>query len=1207
MFSFDGKSKSRNVSLGGQSKGKTATKQGFLDKQRKERQERERQRNREKASLSIQRVWRSHKALTEEAVRVRGDFDSLTAELKQSQGESPSGSLEVDRKICDALPVLMRYVAFSFVGGSFSHSSPSSGEMNVEGESDRDRLSSSCGFFLHSAQSRTETNVLSDLLSEGDGERERRRVLRVVQVRGFCRTLLRTPDIPTHIIAELLGVLVTFGGDTGVTHQQMEKSLEQIFSFLAARARLFPWLGKALREAAGKGRGEKDEGQAAQLLKTAGLAARHSHPLGSSNFHSIISGVFGVPLLFERVPTAAREGLGRNRDLLSVVSSVRTDKGRRGSKRDSKDHALDATGDVVMMSGLGGLSAGGGEGLMMGMGLGTLSAEGAGQISSSSSSSSASPTGGGGQKGDIMSIQELHLSGEEEGLHTAVWVLANLIEIVKVHMGDGAPLPSGFLGLLQSVHAQVPSRTLRNLLNRASSSSGRNIVGLVAGGGGKGEGSSAAPPFLERQIGTMVDRDFITFLLSGSGADGASGLEDWAPLLELYFPVPPAMSVPERGGDDEDSDFEFEASGGHSSSSSSSSSVAAAAGGKEGTSWAAPVEAVLSALAFHTDLSLRLFQAFRKKVAEECGGRAEEVVNQMGKAPDFRSPLGSVLSAFCCLYAHQLRIVYDVEFFKQEDHEGDREDAEMENAEDGTKARPASARRKVGRNPLRLSDVSWLAPLLNQILFKVIKAQCGVADSFKRRPAAHTLRARVGDLVRSLYDRGGRRPFVLPNAWLIAETQTLIKNRMAALEEVRGTSLRGVGSIANSGVRGAEATLTAVLAEMPHSVPFDDRVLVFYNGVMQDKEQVAMARQRAQYGHGSVHTIRRDYIVEDGLASLGSLSGENLRDVFRVQFVDEHGQVESGIDGGGLFKEFLISLSRTAFDVNYGLFAATEDQSLVPSPSAFMIHPNAQELYVLLGKVVGKALYEQTLIEPTFNRVFLTLLLGRQNQVDDVPFLDKELHKNLMFVKDYPGDVADLALHFSVTDNTFGAAKEVPLMPGGEQRVVTNNTKFQYLRLMGHFKTNRQLKEQTNAFLSGFEEIIPLEWLRMFNQEELQSLISGTRRGFDVRDLREHTQYTGGFNGHSPTVQLFWETLESMPDSDRGAFLMFVTSCPRAPLLGFKNLYPSFTIHRVPDRDRLPTASTCVNLLKLPDYEDAQVLRQKLRQAIGQGGGFGLS
>lgn len=42
-------------------------------------------------------------------------------------------------------------------------------------------------------------------------------------------------------------------------------------------------------------------------------------------------------------------------------------------------------------------------------------------------------------------------------------------------------------------------------------------------------------------------------------------------------------------------------------------------------------------------------------------------------------------------------------------------------------------------------------------------------------------------------------------------------------------------------------------------------------------------------------------------------------------------------------------------------------------------------------------------------------------------------------------------------------------------------------------------------------------------------------------------------------------------------------------------------------RDRLPTASTCFNLLKLPNYTRRTVLKEKLKYALSANAGFELS
>jgi ubiquitin-protein ligase E3 C len=68
--------------------------------------------------------------------------------------------------------------------------------------------------------------------------------------------------------------------------------------------------------------------------------------------------------------------------------------------------------------------------------------------------------------------------------------------------------------------------------------------------------------------------------------------------------------------------------------------------------------------------------------------------------------------------------------------------------------------------------------------------------------------------------------------------------------------------------------------------------------------------------------------------------------------------------------------------------------------------------------------------------------------------------------------------------------------------------------------------------------VIPLEWLQMFNNKELQVLISGAQIPVDVEDLKQHTNYSGGYASDHPTIRLFWKVcyvnLLLAPASDEG-------------------------------------------------------------------------
>ena len=88
----------------------------------------------------------------------------------------------------------------------------------------------------------------------------------------------------------------------------------------------------------------------------------------------------------------------------------------------------------------------------------------------------------------------------------------------------------------------------------------------------------------------------------------------------------------------------------------------------------------------------------------------------------------------------------------------------------------------------------------------------------------------------------------------------------------------------------------------------------------------------------------------------------------------------------------------------------------------------------------------------------------------------------------------------------------------------------------------------------------------------------------------------------------FWNVVSTLSEDQKRKLLKFVTSCSRPPLLGFKELDPPFCIQNAgTEPDRLPTASTCMNLLKLPEFRDETTLRTKLLYAIEADAGFELS
>lgn len=83
-------------------------------------------------------------------------------------------------------------------------------------------------------------------------------------------------------------------------------------------------------------------------------------------------------------------------------------------------------------------------------------------------------------------------------------------------------------------------------------------------------------------------------------------------------------------------------------------------------------------------------------------------------------------------------------------------------------------------------------------------------------------------------------------------------------------------------------------------------------------------------------------------------------------------------------------------------------------------------------------------------------------------------------------------------------------------------------------------------------------------------------------------------------------SLAALPRGARVSAWAPADAAPRAPVP--QELYPAFCIHHGgSDLERLPTASTCMNLLKLPEFRDEALLRSKLLYAIECAAGFELS
>ncbi|KAB8216542.1 hypothetical protein BDV33DRAFT_194313 [Aspergillus novoparasiticus] len=348
-------------------------------------------------------------------------------------------------------------------------------------------------------------------------------------------------------------------------------------------------------------------------------------------------------------------------------------------------------------------------------------------------------------------------------------------------------------------------------------------------------------------------------------------------------------------------------------------------------------------------------------------------------------------------------------------------------------------------------------------------------------------------------------------------------------------------------------------------------------------------------------SVRRDQVFLDSFKSLYFKSADELKyGKLNVRF---HG--EEGVDAGGVTREWFQVLARGMFNPNYALFIPVAADRTTFHPNR-LSGVNSEHLmfFKFIGRIIGKALYEGRVLDCHFSRAVYKCILGRSVSIKDMETLDLDYYKSLLWMLE--NDITDIITEtFAVETDDFGEKQVIDLVENGSNIPVTQENKEEYVQRVVDYRLVRSVKEQLDNFLKGFHEIIPADLISIFNEQELELLISGLPE-IDVDDWKTNTEYHN-YSASSPQIQWFWRAVRSFDKEERAKLLQFVTGTSKVPLNGFKELegmngVSRFNIHRdYGNKDRLPSAHTCFNQLDLPEYDSYETLRQRLYTAMTAG------
>ncbi|KAF8135467.1 hypothetical protein EV363DRAFT_1395968 [Boletus edulis] len=321
---------------------------------------------------------------------------------------------------------------------------------------------------------------------------------------------------------------------------------------------------------------------------------------------------------------------------------------------------------------------------------------------------------------------------------------------------------------------------------------------------------------------------------------------------------------------------------------------------------------------------------------------------------------------------------------------------------------------------------------------------------------------------------------------------------------------------------------------------------------------------REHYGTLQLN-VRRARVFEDSFQYLQRKTGDQIK----------HGKTQR-VDAGGVTREWFQILARQMFDPNNALFQPCAADRLTYQPNKnSWVNPEHLSFFKFVGRVIGKAIYDGRLLDAYFAKSLYRQLLGKPVDYRDVEWVDPEYYNSLCWILENDPHAVGV---------NFGRNRIFPLKPEGETIPITLENRREFVQLSANFRLYSSISEQ----------IENLELITIFNEQELELLISGTP-DIDVDEWRAATEYNGYTSFGSP--------LKSFNREERAKVLSFATGTSRVQ--GVQR----FSIHRAyGDPDRLPQAHTCFNQIDLPQYSSYEMLRQQLLLAINEGGeGFGFA
>ncbi|KAE8295842.1 E3 ISG15--protein ligase HERC5 [Larimichthys crocea] len=178
---------------------------------------------------------------------------------------------------------------------------------------------------------------------------------------------------------------------------------------------------------------------------------------------------------------------------------------------------------------------------------------------------------------------------------------------------------------------------------------------------------------------------------------------------------------------------------------------------------------------------------------------------------------------------------------------------------------------------------------------------------------------------------------------------------------------------------------------------------------------------------------------------------------------------------------------------------------------------------------------------------------------------------------------------------------EVELDPEDPEKLVTSQNKEEFVDAYVNHAFNTSVRSVFQEFKRGFFQLCDRDLVKLFHPNELQDVLVGKDYN-DWAKLKQNTSYEGDFHAGHPTIQMFWEVFDELNETQKKAFLWFVTGFEREPILGMQTIEMKIKAARVEDHlandQYYPESHTCFSALELPLYSTKEIMHSKLMEAL---------